>query len=129
MPKVPTLRPRLQSAPVRLQTVAAPSWRTGKLTSGQRGYGYRWQKARASYLLKHPLCCYCCRAAGIEAIAYMDILAECTAKGITVPAEAKVVDHKIPHRGDMTLFWDSSNWQGLCTTCHSSVKQREESDA
>ena len=39
---------------------------------------------------------------------------------------ATLVDHIEPHRGDMTVFWDRANWQPLCTTCHSSVKQREE---
>jgi 5-methylcytosine-specific restriction endonuclease McrA len=39
---------------------------------------------------------------------------------------ATVVDHKVPHRGDDALFWDSDNWQGLCATHHSSTKQRQE---
>lgn len=39
---------------------------------------------------------------------------------------ATVVDHKIPHKGDSTLFWSQSNWQGLCDTHHSSTKQSEE---
>ncbi|MEO4040348.1 HNH endonuclease signature motif containing protein [Hoeflea sp. CAU 1731] len=39
---------------------------------------------------------------------------------------AKVVDHIIPHKGDRKLFWDRSNWQPLCTPCHSSKKQRQE---
>ena len=37
-----------------------------------------------------------------------------------------VADHKIPHRGDPTLFWDEKNLQCLCTWCHSSTKQAEE---
>ena len=50
---------------------------------------------------------------------------------------ATVVDHIVPHRiGDAlrskddqqisaarALFWDSSNWQSLCTTHHNSAKQ------
>ncbi len=28
-------------------------------SSAQRGYGSRWQKARAAYLAAHPLCCRC----------------------------------------------------------------------
>ena len=32
--------------------------------------------------------------------------------------EATVVDHIIPHRGDMKLFWDKSNWQPLCEHHH-----------
>ena len=28
-------------------------------TSTQRGYGYKWQKLRASYLASHPMCVEC----------------------------------------------------------------------
>lgn len=76
-------------------------------SSSKRGYGYRWQKARESYLKKHPLC------------------VDCSRRGYVVAAD--VVDHIVPHRGDMKLFWDSDNWQSLCTNCHSSFKQRLES--
>lgn len=31
---------------------------------------------------------------------------------------AEVVDHIIPHRGDMKLFWDPNNWQGLTKADH-----------
>lgn len=40
--------------------------------------------------------------------------------------EATVVDHKVPHRGDLKLFWNRRNWQSLCKTCHDSVKAAEE---
>ncbi len=56
--------------------------------------------------MKHPLC------------------ADHARRGAVV--QATVVDHIIPHRGDMTLFWDSSNWQGLCEDCHNIHKQRLE---
>lgn len=62
-------------------------------------YNYRWQKARAGYLAKHPLCAECERNARVAA--------------------ATDLDHVIPHRGDHELFWDRSNWQGLCHPCHS----------
>lgn len=75
-------------------------------SSAQRGYTNRWKKARAAYLLKHPLC------------------RMCRDTGKVVPAT--VVDHIKPHRGDMALFWDSSNWQPLCKWHHDSVKQRME---
>jgi 5-methylcytosine-specific restriction protein A len=39
---------------------------------------------------------------------------------------ATVVDHIKPHKGDQGLFWDTDNWQGLCATHHSSVKQQVE---
>ena len=89
----------------RLKTITPGSWRSDK-TSTQRGYGYKWQKARERYLLEHPLCVYCAR------------------QGLT--AAANVVDHKVAHRGDQELFWDESNWQPLCKPCHDSVKQAEE---
>lgn len=72
-------------------------------SSAQRGYGYRWQKASKAYLQHHPLC------------------KDCQSRGLIVGAT--VVDHIIPHRGDWTIFWDSSNWQGLCFRCHNSRKQ------
>jgi 5-methylcytosine-specific restriction protein A len=67
-------------------------------TSTQRGYGYKWQQLRARYLASHPLCVECKRA-GLVKI-------------------AEVVDHIVPHKGDMALFWDSDNWQPLCKACH-----------
>lgn len=77
-----------------------------RTSSSSRGYGHRWQKARATFLKAHPLCTYC------------------KAQGLLTPAT--VVDHIVPHRGDQKLFWDSSNWQGLCKLHHDSTKQREE---
>lgn len=64
----------------------------------QRGYTSRWQKARETYLQRNPLC------------------KSHEAKGVIV--EATIVDHIIPHKGDQKLFWDTSNWQSLCKTCH-----------
>jgi 5-methylcytosine-specific restriction endonuclease McrA len=28
------------------------------------------------------------------------------------------VDHKIPHKGNLELFWNRNNWQVLCGACH-----------
>lgn len=75
-------------------------------SSSQRGYNSRWQKARASFLLKHPLCQMHERLGAVVA--------------------ATVVDHIVPHRGDSALFWDRSNWQSLCKPCHDRHKQRLE---
>lgn len=75
-------------------------------SSAARGYGSRWQKARDSWLKRHPLC---------------KMHAEL---GAIVPAT--VVDHVIPHRGDKALFWDSTNWQSLCKECHDRHKKRLE---
>jgi 5-methylcytosine-specific restriction protein A len=67
-------------------------------TAAQRGYNKRWQKARMSFLKRHPLC------------------VECEVRGLLRPAQ--VVDHIIPHKGNKQLFWDRDNWQALCKACH-----------
>jgi 5-methylcytosine-specific restriction endonuclease McrA len=36
---------------------------------------------------------------------------------------AAVVDHIIPHKGDMRLFWNPNNWQPLCKLHHDSDKK------
>lgn len=41
---------------------------------------------------------------------------ECMKQGKVSPAT--VVDHIVPHIGDMVLFWDVDNWQALCVSCH-----------
>ncbi|WP_172125416.1 HNH endonuclease signature motif containing protein [Devosia sp. 919] len=69
----------------------------------ERGYNHEWRKARAAYLITHP---------------------HCTHPGCN--AAATHVDHVTPHKGDDALFWDGSNWQGLCAHHHNSTKQREE---
>ena len=33
-------------------------------------------------------------------------------------APATVLDHVIAHKGNYDLFWDQTNWQGLCDDCH-----------
>lgn len=90
----------------RVQTMQAGSWRTSDQTSTQRGYGYKWQQARAQFLKANPLCIRCQAEGRVEV--------------------ATVVDHRIPHRGNQALFWDRGNWDALCTTHHSRDKQREE---
>jgi 5-methylcytosine-specific restriction protein A len=73
----------------------------------KQGYGYRWQKAREVYLQRHPFC----------------ECPDCRAQGRLLPAT--VVDHRIPHRGDMALFWDVSNWQAMSKRCHDRKTARE----
>ncbi|WP_122555827.1 HNH endonuclease [Pseudomonas viridiflava] len=107
MARLTTLKDRVQLQPARLKTINPDSWRAGKTTAAQRGYDSKWQKARLVHLNANPLCVYCDRIGRVTA--------------------ANTVDHVIPHRGDMTLFWDRSNWMSLCGPCHSSVKQAEES--
>lgn len=61
-------------------------------------YSTQWKKVRAIVLRGKPLC------------------VECGKLGrLTI---ATVCDHIIPHKGDMGLFYDYGNLQGLCTHCH-----------
>jgi len=75
-------------------------------TTAQRGYGRKWQKARAAYLAKHPLCVRCEASDRVTA--------------------ATDLDHIVPHKGDMVLFWVRNNWQGLCKPCHSRKTAKED---
>lgn len=128
MHKLHNLTPRLAAAPNRIRTMAPGDWRADKASSTQRGYGYKWQQARAAYLVKHPFCVYCLRAAGVIPTGTAEQIGlACLIKGIGLPY-ASVVDHVVPHRGDMGLFWESANWQSLCATHHSRNKQVEEAE-
>lgn len=71
----------------------------------KRGYTTKWQKESAAWLVG-KVCKFCAEL------------------GKKVPATT--VDHIVPHKGNPKLFWDRSNWQPLCTHCHSSVKQSME---
>ena len=59
-----------------------------------------WRQARADFLEIFPYCNEC-------------------------GAVADTVDHIKPHRGDIDLFWDSSNWQPLCFKHHQRKRGRE----
>lgn len=59
----------------------------------------RWRKMRAAQLIAEPFCRSCAKA-GIR-------------------RRADDVDHIIPHRGDKKIFYDASNLQSLCHSCHS----------
>ncbi|RAI43980.1 HNH endonuclease [Rhodoplanes roseus] len=66
-----------------------------------RGYDGVWRAEAKAFLRANPTCKRC-------------------------GAPATLVDHLIPHRGVSRLFWNRSNWQPLCTTCHSRAKQAAE---
>lgn len=67
-------------------------------TARERGYDTRWDDERTAFLKVHPTCIRCQSA-------------------------ATVVDHIVPHKGNQRLFWDRSNWQPLCRTCHDRWKK------
>ena len=82
------------------ETLEAKESDSRRGTARERGYDSRWSKASRTYLRSHPIC-QCL---------------ECKANNKLTPAT--VVDHIIPHRGDMVLFWDTSNWQSMSKRCH-----------
>lgn len=53
----------------------------------------RFRNARAAFMAEHPTCAVC-------------------------GALATDLDHRIPHKGNALLFWDTGNWQALCDSCH-----------
>lgn len=77
-----------------------------RMSPAERGYDSRWRKARKVFLSEHPLCVECLKNNIITA--------------------AVVVDHITPHRGNKKLFWDESNWQSLCKSCHDNKTMTED---
>ncbi|SNZ21708.1 HNH endonuclease [Cohaesibacter gelatinilyticus] len=63
----------------------------------------RWKTERKQFLEQNPLC------------------VRCHERGKVTPAT--VVDHIKAHKGNLDLFWDWGNWQGLCQADHNSWKQ------
>lgn len=70
-------------------------------------YDARWQRYRIGFLINNPLCRMCL-------------------VGVGRLNPSAVVDHIIPHRGDIDLFWDQLNHQPLCKACHDSKTARED---
>lgn len=69
-------------------------------TAQERGYTKKWHRARSSFLRRpENVLCVECRKAGRR-------------------IAATLVDHVTPHRGNDQLFWDESNWQAMCASCH-----------
>lgn len=66
-------------------------------------YDERWRRARRRFLATNPLCTMC-KYEGID-------------------TWATVVDHITPHKGNLALFWATTNWQSLCIMHHNKVKQ------
>ena len=83
-----------------MQAAIRPKQERGSASA--RGYGRRWQKLSRMFLQSNPLCACGCGNG------------------------AEVVDHKVPHRGDQTLFWDVANWQPMTKACHDAKTARED---
>lgn len=68
---------------------------------------YGWKRRRDAQLAREPFCC------------------ECAKYGLRV--RATEVDHVIPHRGNLDLFY-KGKLQSLCHTCHSRKTMAENSE-
>lgn len=73
--------------------------------TAERGYGSQWQMASKAYLATHK---------------------RCKIQGPSCTERATCVDHIVPHKGDMKLFWNRENWQAACASCHSTKTASEE---
>ncbi len=89
----------------RARAVEIPVAKPKRLKTSAQGYGWRWQQARLVHLRHEPLCRECAKVNRVEA--------------------GTDVDHIVSHRMDMGLFWDRSNWQTLCRSCHSKKTAKE----
>lgn len=69
-----------------------------RVSSSKRGYDRTWRKYREGFLIENPVCVKCAEVGRVR--------------------KSTVVDHIIPHKGNMKLFWDRSNHQALCKQCH-----------
>lgn len=98
----PTFRPRFQQS--RREQNAEYDQRRG--SARERGYSARWDSAANGFKRHNPLCLGC--------------------QAVNRVSATEVVDHVVPHRGDMLIFWDRSKWQPACGWHHTVVKQRLE---
>ena len=69
-------------------------------------YRYRWQKTSKYFLSHNPLCVECKKNDKVTA--------------------ATVTDHIVPHKRNKKLFWNRSNWQALCKSCHDRKTAKED---
>jgi 5-methylcytosine-specific restriction protein A len=81
-------------------------YQRGRETTHGKLYTKRWDKARRMFLRENPLC------------------VECRRKGRVTPANE--VDHIIPHRGDLAMFWNTENWEAMCKPCHTAKTNSED---
>jgi 5-methylcytosine-specific restriction enzyme A len=85
-------------------------------SSNSRGYTRTWSKRSKRFLDRFPLC-------GMRPGNLAPVMSRCHSDGVRTPAD--VVDHVVPHRGNVDLFDDELNWQALCYRCHARKSQTE----
>lgn len=80
----------------------------------------KWQRARRAFIAKRTAAAALlgdvlrCEQTGVALI------------GINQAPDSPVVDHIVPDRGDLALFWDEDNWQIVSKEWHDRVKQSRE---
>lgn len=88
--------------------IATP--REPRRSAFSRGYTKAWDRASKAFRLKYPLC-------GMRPDDQPPVMSLCDQ--LLRTTAATLTDHVIPHRGDMTLFWNEhGNWQSMCKHCH-----------
>ena len=109
MPQLRTLKPRITQSPRRLATITEER---------DTHYDYRgWYKLARWKAVPR----------GLRWRTLVRDLFTCQMCGAIHHDTAQLVaDHKIPHRGDESLFWSDANVWCLCKTCHDGAKQRQE---
>lgn len=90
-------------------------------TAHERGYTSAWQRARESFLAKHPLCRKHNDDGRIEAATVVDHIKPPRLKdAIDSGDQARIAKAR-------ALFWDRTNWQPLCKPCHDHKTATEDS--
>jgi 5-methylcytosine-specific restriction protein A len=80
-------------------------------SAAARGYGHRWRLYRRSWLERHPFC-------GDRRDGTTSEHSVCAREGRATQGEH--VDHIVPVSGpNDERFWDPTNHQTLCASCHS----------
>ncbi len=116
MPKLTSLKPRLGTMPGRFTYSVGNEQARNRLrykTKPERAWynTARWQKLRQIVLKRDR---WTCQRTGEL----------CIGKGNE--PNAPVINHKKPHRGDETLFWDIDNLELVAKHVHDSLIQSEE---
>lgn len=78
------------------------------VTPWRRWYGTaRWKRLRLQILQRDLFTCGMCHR-------------------VVAQSDQLVADHRTPHRGDASLFWDAENLWCICASCHNGAKQAAE---
>jgi 5-methylcytosine-specific restriction protein A len=71
----------------------------------------RWRTRSRRFLNRHPRC-------GDRPGGLPPVMSECYEQQPRRIRASQQVDHVVPHKADMALFWDEQgNWQALCLSC------------